>query len=116
VLGEITEKGRAKFQEQLEETHGLFKDWVKSQRPKLDMAQVATGEYWLGTRALQLGLVDKLHTSDDYLLEKAKTANVFKVTFEPHSSWRERLSRGAAEAADRTVLTLLSRLLQLELR
>ena len=116
VLGEITEKGRAKFQEQLEETHALFKDWVKSQRPKLDVQAVATGEYWLGKRAVELGLVDKLYTSDDYLLEKAKTANVFKVTFEPHSGWRERLSRGAAEAADRTVLTLLSRLMQLELR
>lgn len=116
VLGEITEKGRQKFQEQLEETHGLFKDFVKSQRPKLDVQQVATGEYWLGKRALELGLVDRLHTSDDYLLERAKDANVFKVTFEPHSSWRERLSRTAAETADRTVLALVNRLMQLELR
>jgi serine protease SohB len=100
----------------LEETHGLFKDFVKEQRPKLDVQQVATGEYWLGKKALELGLVDVLRTSDEYLLDRAQTANVYKVAFEPHSTWRERLSRGAAEAADRTVLALLSRLMQLELR
>jgi serine protease SohB len=116
MLGEITEKGRAKFQEQLEETHAIFKDFVKAQRPRLDVQQVATGEYWLGKRALELGLVDKLQASDDYLIDRAQSTNVYKVHFEPHQSLRERLGRTAAEAFDRTVVALFSRLMQLELR
>jgi len=77
---------------------------------------VATGEYWLGTRAKDLGLIDELRTSDDYLLDKAKGANVFRVTWRGANAWRERLSRGAAQLAERVVLRLWSRAEQLTLR
>lgn len=97
-FGEITKKGRDKLQEQLEETHVLFKDFIKVYRPKLEMEKVATGEFWLGKRALELGLVDQLGTSDDYLLTRAKDANVYKVTFRSEKPWRERLGRLAANA------------------
>ncbi|MEE4249422.1 MAG: protease SohB, partial [Alcanivoracaceae bacterium] len=43
MFGENTEKGREKFMEELEDTHGLFKDFVNSNRPELDIAKVATG-------------------------------------------------------------------------
>ncbi|HYZ88693.1 MAG TPA: protease SohB, partial [Myxococcales bacterium] len=56
VFGEITERGRKKFQEELEDTHLLFKEFVKAHRPKLDVDQVATGEHWLARRGLELGL------------------------------------------------------------
>lgn len=71
LFGEITPAGEAKFREQLEDTHRQFKDFVYRYRPNLQLDQVATGEYWYGERALQLGLVDALKTSDDYLFEKA---------------------------------------------
>lgn len=115
VFGEITEKGRAKFTEQLEETHGLFKAFVKEQRPKLDVDQVATGEYWLGTKALKLGLVDQLGTSDDYLYARAAEAHVFQVKFEPDAGWRRRLGRMGAELVEAVSLKVLSRLKSLEL-
>ncbi len=115
-FGEITDKGRAKLQGQLDETHQLFKQFVKQQRPSLDIDLVATGEYWLGTRAKDLGLIDELRTSDDYLLDKAKGANVFRVTWRGANAWRERLSRGAAQLAERVVLRLWSRAEQLTLR
>jgi len=115
-FGEITDKGRAKFQGQLDKTHQLFKQFVKQQRPSLDIDLVATGEYWLGTRAKDLGLIDELRTSDDYLLDKAKSANVFRVTYRGTNAWRERLSRGAAQLAERVVLRLWSRAEQLTLR
>lgn len=35
MLGEITDKGRHKFQEKIETTHVLFKDFVSMYRPKL---------------------------------------------------------------------------------
>ena len=98
LLGEVTEKGKKKLQEQLEDTHVLFKEFVRAYRPKLDVDKVSTGEYWLGTRSLELGLVDKLGTSDDYLMERTKDAQVFKVTYRSERPWRDRLGRLAANA------------------
>ena len=91
LLGEIQPEGRAKLKEQLEETHGLFKSFVVGMRPKLDIEAVATGEYWHGTRAVELGLVDAIGTSDDCLVEKAKDARVFEVLCDRPMSPRERV-------------------------
>ena len=113
IFGEITEKGRRKFQDQLEDTHALFKQFVKSQRPKLDIDKIATGEYWLAMRAVELGLVDQISTSDDYLVRRAAAANVYRVNFVPETSWREKVSRGAAATVDHMVITLLSRVMAL---
>lgn len=115
-FGEVTEKGKAKLQEQLEETHALFKAFVKQHRAGLEVDKVATGEYWLGTRAKELGLVDLLTTSDDYLVGRAREANVFRVQFHPANSWRERLMGGAAELSERLVLRLWSRAQHLRLQ
>ncbi|MCP5972911.1 S49 family peptidase, partial [Klebsiella pneumoniae] len=43
VFGENTEEDKQKFQQELEETHKLFKDFVRKYRPSLDVEQVATG-------------------------------------------------------------------------
>ncbi|MFZ5442666.1 MAG: protease SohB [Myxococcota bacterium] len=115
VFAEITDKGRAKFTEQLEETHGLFKDFVKTQRPSLDVDQVATGEYWLAKRGLELGLVDQLATSDEYLLSRVADARLFQVRYVPEDGWRRRLARVGADLLERLTLTLLTRLKALEL-
>lgn len=116
LFGEITEKGRQKFSEQLEETHVLFKDFVKSQRPGLDVAKVATGEYWLAKRALELGLVDQLSTSDDYLLSRVADAQLYQVRFRPEENWRRRIGNASAEILERTVVNVLSRMQSLQLR
>src|SRR3984893_14622127 len=71
VFGEITEKGLKKFKEELEDTHLLFKEFVKANRPRLDIEQVATGEHWLARRGLELGLVDQLSTSDENMVDPA---------------------------------------------
>ena len=68
MFGKNTEEDRQKLQAELEEIHHLFKSLIKAKRAKIDIDKVATGEYWLGTRAQQLGLVDELMTSDDYLM------------------------------------------------
>jgi serine protease SohB len=81
VFGENTERGRAKFQEEIEDVHALFKDFVKEHRAGLDLAKVATGEHWYGARAVELGLVDELRTSDDYLLEASRSARVYEVRY-----------------------------------
>jgi serine protease SohB len=116
VFGEITAKGRQKFVDQLDETHALFKAFVRAQRPSLDVDRVATGEYWLGSRGLELGLVDQLGTSDEYLLGLAKDANLYQVRYRPEPSWRTRLGAASAEVVERVVLRLLGRLQAVALR
>ncbi len=56
---------------------------------ELDMA---TGEHWYGTRALELQLVDELCTSDDWLLDASKTAELYQVCFKPKKPFIDRLS------------------------
>jgi serine protease SohB len=81
MFGENTDADRAKLTEQIHETHDLFKDFVGEHRPQVDLAQVATGEYWFGTRALELNLVDQLATSDDYLVAARERAELFEVEY-----------------------------------
>lgn len=94
LFGENTEAARAKFREELEETHTLFKQFVAAHRPQLDLPRVATGEHWFGTRALELKLVDALQTSDDYLLQKIDEAELIELRFRRHKSLSDRLARG----------------------
>ena len=102
VFGKISPEGRQKFKEQIEDTHDLFKDFVREHRPALDIGKVSTGEYWYGRRALELKLVDRLSTSDDYLLSHLDTADIFQVTYRPPQPWRDRLSSAVSEVAIRT--------------
>lgn len=92
VFGENTDKARKKFKEEIEEVHGLFKAFITENRPGVDIDQVATGEHWLAKRAHEFNLVDKLITSDDYLLAAAKSADVFEITFEKKKTWQDKLA------------------------
>lgn len=107
VLGENTEKGKQKFQQELEETHQLFKQFVTENRPHLDMSQIATGEHWFGQQALALQLVDELATSDDLLLDKMKDKSVIGVKYKIKKPLIQKLSKQAEES----VLSLISGLL-----
>lgn len=79
LFGENSEPARAKAMEELEDTHALFKEFIGQHRPQLDVDRVSNGEHWFGTRALDLGLVDELSTSDDYLLQRMETHEVFNL-------------------------------------
>jgi serine protease SohB len=97
MFGETTDADRAKLTEQIHETHDLFKNFVGEHRPQVDLAEVATGEYWYGTRALQLNLVDELSTSDDYLLAARARADLFEVEYSVPLSRFRRLA-GTAQS------------------
>ncbi|MPQ87152.1 protease SohB [Pseudomonas sp. MAFF 730085] len=112
VFGENTEKGREKFQEDLDITHQLFKKFVSRYRPQLAIDDVATGEVWLGVAALDKQLVDELQTSDEYLATKAKTAEVFHLHYAERKSLQERVGLAASGSVDRVLLTWWSRLTQ----
>lgn len=107
MLGENTEEGRAKFREELELTHSLFKSFVAEHRPQLDIEAVATGEHWYGQQALALKLTDQLQTSDDWLLSQVDSADLIHVRFKPPQTLSDRLSlsllrlaRGLRSSAD----------------
>ena len=112
VFGENTDKGREKFQEDLELTHQLFKGFVSRYRPQLDIDKVATGEVWLGLSALEHELVDGLQTSDEYLARRANEAELFQLRFINRKSLQERIGLAASVAIDRVLLGWWERLLQ----
>jgi serine protease SohB len=95
----LREEGLAKLKSDIEDTHALFKAFVREMRPTLDVERVATGEHWHGSRALDLGLVDELGTSDDVLLAKAERARVFEVRSDAGRGVRARLAGAAASLA-----------------
>ncbi|MBK1732956.1 protease SohB [Thiococcus pfennigii] len=91
LFGENTEQGREKVREQLETIHRLFKDFIAEFRPAVDLQRVATGEYWYGPQALELGLVDRIQTSDDYLLAARERARIYQVKYTKKKKPMERL-------------------------
>lgn len=104
LLGENTEEGREKFRESLNDTHHLFKGFVKQMRPSLDIEQVATGEHWYGVQALEKGLVDEVGTSDDLLLRLMEGCEVVSVRYLQRKKLLDRLTGSAAESADLLLL------------
>lgn len=95
VFGENSDEGRAKFKAELEEVHVMFKHFVSTNRPSLDIAKVATGEYWFGLQAKELGLVDELATSDDVILEFNKSHEIFSVKYSEKKNVMEKLGFAA---------------------
>lgn len=109
VFGENNDEGRAKFQEEIEEIHVLFKDHVSSQRPDMDIERVATGEYWPGIKAKELGLVDELSTSDDYILAQYPARDIYSVKYAVRKNVAEKLGLAASTAVEKGVNTLMSK-------
>lgn len=112
VFGENTEKGREKFQQDLDITHQLFKNFVSRYRPQLAIDEVATGEIWLGVAALEKHLVDELKTSDEYLSERASKSELYHLHYAERKSLPERLGVAASGSVDRLLLNWWSRLTQ----
>lgn len=105
LFGENTPEHRAKVQQELEEVHELFGQFLQQNRPQVDLVKVATGETWYGSKALDLHLVDEVQTSDEYLLRARAEADIFEVRwFDDRTPW----SRFTEQMGD-TVLRLLGR-------
>ncbi len=106
VFAENTEKGREKFQRELEQTHVLFKNFVHKHRPVLQIDQVATGEHWFGYQALELNLVDQLQTSDDYLVQQFSSKKVVQVKYQIKRKLAEKVGLAASTALTTSLNTL----------
>lgn len=107
LVGENTEKGKQKFQQELEETHQLFKQFVAEHRPQLNMDEVATGEHWFGQQALKLNLVDEIATSDDLILSAVKDKEVIEVIYRQKKKLAQRVGEQVESSAENLVMKLI---------
>ena len=103
MFGENTDEDREKFKEELEDTHVLFKDFVKEHRPSLDVDKIATGEHWFGIRGKELGLVDDLMTSDEYLLKRSDDVEIYEIHWEVKRKLADRLGLSAEGLIQRSL-------------
>lgn len=101
MFGENTDEAKAKFREEIEDIHVLFKDFIVQHRPDVDIVKVSTGESWPGTRALERNLVDELKTSDDYLLENADHADIFEIKYVSKKSLSAKIGFQLQRLADK---------------
>lgn len=109
IFGENTDKDREKFQEEIEETHTLFKEFIAMHRPSVVLSEVATGEHWHAAVAKKLNLIDGLQTSDDFILDKTKSHDVYELAYEVKPKLSERLFGGMSLAVENTLLKLVNR-------
>ncbi len=93
MFGENTDEAKEKFTEELVEIHKVFKNFVQQYRPALDIEAIATGEYWLAVKGLELKLVDELKTSDAYILDAIADYNVYSIKYVEKTTVRQGLSR-----------------------
>ncbi len=110
MFGENTPEGKAKFEEELQQTHSLFKHFVEKYRPQLDVAKVATGEHWYGEDARELNLVDKLQTSDEYLLSLLAKHDIYVINTRKRPTFGEKLGLQAAQMAENLIPAVMSKI------
>lgn len=101
VFGENTKKGREKMQAEVDDLHALFKQFILDNRPSLNLDTTATGEYWYGTRALALNLIDTLQTSDDYLLQARDAFDLYAIEFKSKPTLSEKLGASATALCEK---------------
>ena len=98
MFGENTKKGREKLQDEINDTHELFKSFIKSQRQQIDIDQVATGEHWFASHALDLKLIDTIQSSDDFLLQRRSEFAMYHIQYKQKKSLMKRLQQSSQHA------------------
>ncbi|WP_436870369.1 protease SohB [Acinetobacter courvalinii] len=110
MFGENTPEGKAKFEEELQQTHALFKHFVEKYRPQLDVVKVATGEHWYGEDARELNLVDTLQTSDEYLLSLLPKHDIYVINTRKRPTFGEKLGLQAAQMAESLIPAVMGKI------
>lgn len=105
MFGENTQKGREKFQQEIDIAHTLFKNFVAENRPKVNVQEVATGEHWYGVRALHYQLVDTLQTSDDYLLKESEQADIYEICYTVKKTLGDKIGVAVQNAFDKIIFS-----------
>jgi len=108
-MGENTEKGKQKFQQELEETHQLFKQFVRENRPQLDIEKIATGEHWFGKQALELNLIDEISTSDDLLVKAVENKEIIEIKYKEKKNLPKRIGLQMEESIGNVITKLVNK-------
>ena len=103
MFGENTDKDREKLNEQLEEIHVLFKNFITSQRKNIDIEKVATGEYWYGENALSLNLIDEVMTSDEYILAMREKFEITHIKYKPIKTFSDKISKISSSFTNKAI-------------
>lgn len=112
MLGKNTDEGREKFKQDLEDTHDLFKRFVSTQRPSLDIDAIATGDTWYGSEAVDNKLVDQVMTSDSYLVSNYAQSEVIHVAYKQHKGVAERFGLSLFSAFEQKAVSWVSKAIQ----
>lgn len=96
LFAKNTQMGREKMQEDVNDTHALFKTFIKDHRKQVDIDHVATGEHWFAVRAIDMHLVDELKTSDDYLLAASKKYAIYEIEYKIKKRFSQRMASSTA--------------------
>ena len=102
-FGEITNKGKDKVKEDVENIHQIFKDWVKTYRPSVEIDTIATGETWVGSQAKDRYMVDDIKTSDECVIEACENSEVYEIKFEIKKSLQVKLASLLEESTHRLI-------------
>ena len=108
-MGENTEKGKQKFQQELEETHQLFKQFVRENRPQLDIEKISTGEHWFGKQALELNLIDEISTSDDLLVKAVENKEIIEIKYKEKKNLTKRIGLQMEESIGNVITKLVNK-------
>ena len=92
LFGKNTDEGRGKLQEEVADTHELFKDFVRGNRPALGHRPGGDRRALVRYARHRAQLVDELVTSDDYLLTASNDADVFEVSYRAKKGLRKSLA------------------------
>ena len=108
VFTKNTAKDREKAQEQIEETHELFKNFIVENRPCVDITQIATGEYWHAKKAIELKLIDKIATGEEHLNSFLDTHKIYKISATSKPSLINKLGIQISSIVEKTLNNLLT--------
>lgn len=107
MFGENDQQGREKFKQELQETHDLFKHFVTEHRQQINIDEVATGEHWYGLQAIERKLVDKISTSDDYLVSQLDDRHIIQIKYSKRKKLTDKFAQAASIAVEKSVFKLL---------
>ncbi|GAA6133339.1 protease SohB [Oceaniserpentilla sp. 4NH20-0058] len=110
LFGENTDKAREKFKEDLKDVHVLFKNFISSHRDNINLDEVANGDVWYGQDAIKQSLIDEVSTSDDYLLSRCQTADVYLLKSEEKKPLLKRLGASAQEGISTSIEKTIEKL------
>ena len=110
LFGKNSKEGIEKFKDDLTATHNLFKDFLARHRPQLDLNELAFGQWWHAEQAIDLGVVDQIATSEQYLGEQAAGFEVIELDYEEKPPLPQRIGLSLAKIAQQIASRLQDKL------